>query len=190
MDIQFIKKVLVAPVCIALVLGIALFIYLKVNVDRFIPFYNNTQYAYHDELIKDEEPEANKKDPLAFVKNQKIGTIKVGSGFPIRYDMDYSNIQTSVSYLPSSVPFGETGFVYIYAGNENAKELAKESFINIESAYGENKYVLKDKKSFSNEYSVLNYAPDCESAVIIYYHDSATAGFTSKYIALIYEEVK
>jgi hypothetical protein len=190
MDRQFFKKVLTVPVYIALALGIVLFIYLKVNIDSFIPLYNNTQYAYHDELIEDKEPEGDKKDPFNFVKNQKIGVIKVGSGFPIRYDMDYSNVQTSVSYLPDNVPFGETGFVYIFSGNDNGKEIGKETILNIESVWGDKKYRFKEKESFPSEYSVLNYAPDCESAVVIYYHDSATAGFTSDYIALVYEEVK
>ena len=198
MNSLFLKKVLTVPVCMALVLGIALFAYLKLNIDSFIPLFNNTQYAYHDSAIDKEEEnvqemefETDKNaDPSTFEKNQCIGVIRAGEGYAIRYDMDYSRIQDSVSYLPQSVPFGETGFTYLYAGNFNAKDIAKDKSLTISSVFGEKRYVFKNRKSFTAEFDTLNYAPDCESAVIIYYRDSKNAGFTSKYIALVYEEVK
>lgn len=202
MNRDFLKRAVQMPLLLALILGIALFIYLKINIEDFIPLYNNTQYAFHDEKIDEEEKdnkieteivaeyEENKNaDVNSFEKNQCVGIIRSGRGYPIRYDMDYSRIQSSVSFVKGSVPFGKTGFVYIYSGNENAKEIAKDMNLSIGSVYGEHKYRFKTQKSFNSEYKVLNYAPDCKSAVVIYYHDSKSAGFTSSFIALVYEEV-
>jgi len=202
MNRDFFKRAAYLPLCIALVLGIVFFAYLKINIENFIPLFNNTQYAYHDEKIE-EDQKTNKKivedvadyeedkdaDINSFEKNQCVGVIRAGSGYPIRYDMDYSKIQTSVSFVKGSAKFGETGFVYIYAGNDNAKEIEKDKSISIGSVYGDKTYRYKGSESFDSEYKVLSYAPDCKSAVIIYYQDSETAGFTSNFVALVYEEV-
>jgi len=197
MDRLFLKRAVYTPLCLALVLGIALFVYLKINIADFIPLYNNTQYAYHDEIIKDAEAEKTadyEEDENAcvddFEKNQCVGVVRAGDGYPIRYDMDYSRIQASVSLVKGSKAFGDTGFAYIYSSNGNAKKIAKDKSFTIGSVFGEKSYTFKEKKSFGSEYAVLNYAPDCESAVIIYYRNTKTAGFTSDYIALVYEEVK
>ena len=201
MNRDFFYRVVFAPLCLALVVGVALFIFLKTNIDKFIPLYNNKQYAYHDSIEKNEigdvvvqydaEYEEDKNASVdSFKKNQCIGVVRTGGGYPIIYDMDYSKIQYCVSFVKGSVAFGDTGFVYIYSGNENAKEIAKGKTLAIGSVFGDKKYIFKEKKSFESEYAVLNYAPECESAVVIYYHDSKSAGFTSKYVALVYEEVK
>ncbi len=202
MNRDFFNRAIYLPLCLALILGIALFIYMKFNVDNFIPLYNNTQYAYHDESIDEEskgkkdaegvaEYEEDKNASLdSFEKNQCIGVIRAGNGYPIRYDMDYTRVMTSVSFVKGSVAFGDTGFVYIYSGNKNAKEIAKEKTLSIGSVFGDKTYRFKESKNFKSEYKVLNFAPDCGSAVILYYRDSETAGFTSNYVALVYEEVK
>ena len=191
MNKDFIKKAIILPACIAFVLAIVLFVYIKINIDNFIPLLNNTQYAYHDQIAEDIEFEEDENaDPSSFEKNQCIGVVRIGKGFPIRYDMDYSNIQTSVSYVTSSVPFGETGFTYLMASNVNAKEIKNAKILSIGSVFGEKKYVYKNEKSFNSEFRALNYAPASKSAVIIYYRDSNSVGFTSKYKALIYEEAE
>ena len=191
MNRDFFRKAVFIPFCLAVVIGIALFIYLKVNIDSFIPLTNNTQYAFHDEIAEGMEFKADKNaDISAFEKNQCMGVLRAGEGYPIRYDMDYSNIQTSVSFVPGSVEFGQTGFIYICSGNKNADKIKKDKTFTVSSVFGENNYKFKAQKKFNSEYSVLNYAPKCESAVIIYYRESASFGFTSKYVALIYEEVK
>ena len=56
--------------------------------------------------------------------------------------------------------------------------------------FGEKKYEFIGEHSFGSEYNVLNYAPRCESAIVFYYRESSGAGFTSKYKALVYKEVK
>lgn len=191
MNKEFFNKALLRPICIAAALSVILCVFFKLNIDKFIPLYDNTVYAYHDVVAEgDSFKEDKNADPSSFEKNQCIGVIRAGEGYPIRYDMDYSNIKTSVSYLPRSVPFGKTGFTYIYSSNVNAKLIGKEKSFVIGSVFGEKEYKFKNEKSFNSEFRVLNYAPDCESAVIIYYRDSAQAGFTSNYIALVYEEVK
>lgn len=191
MNKDFFRKVIAVPAIMAIVLGIALFIFFKVNIENFIPLYNDTQYAYHDTLVDDIEFKEDKNASVdSFKKNQCIGLIRAGEGYPIRYDMDYSNIITSVSFVKGSAKFGDMGFTYLYAGNNNAKAISKDNSFVISSIFGEKTYKFKSKQSFDSEYKTLNYTPDCESAVIIYYHDSATAGFTSKYIAMVYEEVK
>lgn len=191
MNKDFFRKAAFVPLCMALVIGIALFVYLKVNIESFIPLNNNTRYAFHDEIAEGMEFKADKDADISdFTKNQCIGILRAGEGYPIRYDMDYSNIQTSVSFTTGSVPFGQTGFIYISSGNKNAERIKKDKEFTVSSVFGEHNYKFKAQKSFNSEYSVLNYAPKCESAVIIYYRESASYGFTSKYIALIYEEVK
>ncbi len=212
MDKEFFKRAVMMPLCAGLIFAVVLSIYLKVNVDSYIPLENNVQYAYHDENIlkedvnefdgkasnnkrefvteKIEYTENKNADPSTFEKNQCVGVIRAGAGYGIRYDMDYSKIQNSVSYLPQSVPFGQTGFTYLYSGNKVAEEIAKEKNLSIGSIYGEKHYVFKSEESFKNEYGVLNYAPKCKSAVIIYYRESVSSGFTSNYIAMVYEEVK
>ena len=212
MDKEFVKRAVMVPLCMGLVFAVVLCVYFKVNIEKFIPLENNAQYAYHDEnILADDDDDAKKQskaekrkiitekidykedknaDPSTFTKNQCVGVIRAGAGYGIRYDMDYSKIQSSVSYLPQSVPFGETGFTYIYSGNKVAKEIAKEKNLAIGSVFGEKHYVFKNEKSFKNEYSVLNYAPECRSAVIIYYRESVSSGFTSNYIVMVYEEVE
>jgi hypothetical protein len=199
MNINFLRKVLTVPLVLALVLTVPFFIYLKINVDKFIPFSNNTQYAYHDEMViksgedsesvseYEEDKNAKVED---FEKNQCIGVLRAGDGYPILFDMDYANIQNAVSLVKGSAAFGETGFAYIYSGNQNGEKIEKDKTISIGSVFGEKKYKFIERKEFTSEHSVLKYAPDAQSAVIVYYHQSKTAGFTSKYIALIYEEVK
>ena len=190
MNKEFFKRVLTLPIIIGIILAVVLIIALKMNADWFIPYFDNNQYAYHDTLAEDMELKEDKNaDPSTFEKNQCIGILRAGEGYPIRYDMDYSNIQTSVSFLPQSVAFGKIGVTYIYAGNSNAKEIKKESSFNISSVFGEKRYRFKNEKSFNSEYSVLNYAPDCSSSVVIYYNDSDNVGFNSKFVALVYEEV-
>ena len=212
MNKEFLKSAIMMPLCVAFVLAVILSIYFKLNIDKFIPMDNNTQYAYHD--LKDEDvdelfsgsknddkkentlvdninyKEDKNADPASFKKNQCIGVIRVGKGYGIRYDMDYSRIQVSVSYLPNSVPFGETGFTYIFCGNTVGKEIKKNNNLSIGSVFGDKNYVFKSEESFNSEYEAQTFAPICESAVIIYYRESENAGFTSKYIAMVYEEVK
>ncbi|MBQ9531976.1 MAG: hypothetical protein IJR70_07880 [Eubacterium sp.] len=197
MNKEFFKKAIMMPLLAALVFAVILCVYFKLNIDKFIPMNNNVQYAYHDlhdgdgkEAEKIEYKEDENADPSSFEKNQCIGVIRAGSGYAIRYDMDYSKIQSSVSYLKQSVPFGKTGFTYIYSGNTNAKEIAKEKNLSIGSVFGDKNYVFREEKSFKNEFEVLKYAPECKSAVIIYYRNSVSVGFTSEYIAMVYEEVK
>ena len=203
MDKEFLKKAVIPPLAVAFVFAIILCVYFKVNVDKFIPLYNNTQYAYHDDLAKDENKnnknasvdkaeykEDENADFSAFEKNECIGVIRVGKGYPIRYDMDYSRIQKAVSFVPQSVPFGEVGFTYIYSGNNVGKDIAAQKNLSVGTVLGDKQYSFKEQKSFKSEYDVLNFAPVCKSALIIYYRDSVSAGFTSEYIALVYEEVK
>ena len=202
MNRDFLKKALTIPMILAVVLAAVLFICLKVNLDEFLPLYNNTQYAFHDEIDESKDkkdPEDSEQytyeedknaDPALFEKNQCIGVIRAGKGYPILYDMDYSKIQSAASYNPQSVPFGETGFAYINVSSVVAKEIKKASILPVGSVFGEKKYEFIGEYSFGSEYNVLNYAPRSESAIVIYYHDSNGVGFTSKYKALVYKEVK
>ena len=198
MNRDFFKKALTLPTALAIILTVILFIYLKVNIDNFIPLYNHTQYAYHDEIAGAKSnddgqytfEEDKDADPASFEKNQCIGVVRAGEGYPILYDMDYSKIQSAVSYKPESVPFGQTGFAYINVSNVAAKGIKKSTILPVGSVFGEMKYEFIGEYSFESEYNVLNYAPKCESAIVFYYRESSGAGFTSEYKALVYKEVK
>ena len=187
---------------LAAVITAILFICLKMNLDEFLPLYNNTQYAFHDEIDKSKNSkdsqnseqytykEDKNADPALFTKNQCIGIIRAGGGYPVLYDMDYSKIQSAASYNPKSVAFGQTGFAYIKVSNAVAKEIKKSSILPVGTVFGEKKYEFIGEYSFDSEYNVLNYAPRCEKAIVIYYHESDGVGFTSKYKAIVYKEVK
>ena len=108
MNRDFFKKALTLPVALAIILTVIIFIFLKVNIDSFIPLYNHTQYAYHDDISDAKEKNAEQytyeedknADPASFEKNQCIGVVRAGKGYPILFDMDYSKIQSAVSYKP------------------------------------------------------------------------------------------
>ena len=201
MNKDFFRRAIVVPAIMAVVFSIVLFVYLKVNISDFIPLFNNTEYAYHDEFIDEKErteihdsdkytyKEDKNANPADFEKNQCIGVIRAGGEFPILYDMDYSRIQVAVSFNKESVAFGQTGFSYISASNVIANEIKKSTILNVGSVFGEKKYRFVGEYSFNSEFAVLNFAPRCKKAIIIYCRESKGVGFTSHYNALVYEEV-
>lgn len=192
MDKNFIKRAIMLPAIITIILAIVMFAFLKVNTDFYIPVNNGIEFAYHEKFVKSVEFEQkdSEVDLSTLKKNDCIGAVKTDYGFSIRYDSDYVNLKTSLSFVPNSTPFGETGFTYLKASNANAKKLKAAKTVTIESIYGKHTYRYDKERSFKNEYKVLTYAPNTSSAVIIYYRDSNGIGFTSDYKALVFKEVK
>lgn len=192
MDKNFLKKAIILPSVITVVLAIAVFAVLKANVDFYIPVNNGTKFAYHENPVSSVEFEKKdgEADLAVLKKNECIGTVKTDVSFPVRYNSDYVNLSSSLSFVPQSAPFGETGFTYLKASNVNAKKVKASKTITIESIFGKHTYRYDKEQSFKNEYRVLTYAPDAGSAVIIYYQNANGVGFSSDYKALIFKEVK
>lgn len=183
---EILQNALILPLVFGIVVAIIFCIFMNFRIDRLLPVPNDTVFAYHDSV----EENAEKPNIDALTVNDNIGSITFGkTSLAIRYQADYSNLVGSISMLENSKALNETGFAYFKATSSNAREIKKAEAININSIYGEFNYSLVDEKSFDNEYQATIYAPKMKKGLVIIYQASDGYGLTSKYNALIFEEV-
>lgn len=188
---ELITKAVVIPIAFGIVLFILFILAVKPNISAVFPVNEGTAFAFFDsksENNKMTELDDNNTKPNV---NDTIGYVKlIGKTIGIKYNCDYSNRIGSLSMQEGSVHFGETGCVYLNALSDSGEIINDEKDIDIESIYGNYRYILVDKYTVDNAFKVLNTSSNGGKSLVIYYQLSDGKGLSSDYRVLVYEEVE
>ncbi len=184
-------KAVVIPLAFGIVLFTAFILAVKPNIGSVLPVNEGTEFAFFDskpENSKITELDGKKNEPGA---NDTIGCVKlIGETISIKYNCDYSNMAGSLSMQKGNAHFGETGCVYLSTLSNSGEILNGEKDIDIESIYGNYRYVLVDSYTADNEFKILNTSSGTGKSLVIYYQISDGKGLSSEYRVLVYEEVE
>jgi len=188
MDKSFVKNAIIIPLVAGVILSLAFFLYLRANIDQFIPVYKDTVFAYHDTQANTETM-VDKTERETLRANDCIGYLNTDAVLPVLYDGDYTNLSRAVSFLPQSATPKENGYIYCETIGRVMTDIGKNTPVTFQSIFGDCEYRFLEEKTFDSEYSLLSYAPDTEKALIIYSRKGGEVGLTSQYKALVFEEV-
>lgn len=188
MEKRFVKIAIILPISVGLILSLVFFLYVFVSTDSFVPISKNTVISYYDTKA-DTEDVVDKTKVSELEADDCIGYLRSNSTSPILFNCSYSNLESALSFVPGSAVFGDIGYVYIYTSSRNLSNISKSEPLEVKSIFGENKYRFVEEKMFQDEYGAMTYAPDTDRALIIYAHPDGQVGISSKYRALVFEEV-
>lgn len=180
---DFILKVIVLPVILALVTGIVFFFILSERGAKLFPAANNVNLAYYDNLSPDDEVH----DDLA--PNVMLGSINSNGELKLRYKADYSNLIDCASLTKGSADFGATGCNYIKINSNNVSKISTSDPLTVIRNDGEYTYEYAGEKLVESENEALSLAPEGRSSLIVYYRVTKGTGLTDEYYALIYKGV-
>lgn len=184
---DILQNAVIIPIVAGLVLAIAFFIYLNANSGKMLLLPSDTVLAYHDRLGNDrinddaEKLEANDAIGEALIGNQRIN---------LRYNADYSNLAGSLSMVDGGDSLNNVGCTYFEATNANLSRIKENGSLEIKSDLGDYRFRIIDEVIADSEYEVLEIAPDMPKSIVVYCQQSNGVGLTSKYRALVLEEVK
>lgn len=188
---ELITKAVVIPITFGIVLFVVFILAVKPNISAVLPVKEGTAFAFFDSKPGNDkmtELDDNRTEPNV---NDTIGYVKlIGETIRIKYNCDYSNMIGSLSMQEDSAHFGETGCVYLNALSNSGEIINGEKDIDIESIYGNYRYVLVDKYTADNEFKILNTSSSGGKSLVIYYQISDGKGLSSDYRVLVYEEVE
>lgn len=188
---ELITKAVVIPIAFGIILLVIFILAVKPNISSALPVNSGTEFAYFDskpEKGKTAELSDSSAEPSA---NDTIGSVNlIGETIGIKYNCDYSNMAGSLSVKEGSVHFGETGCVYLQALSDSGDIINSEKDIDVESIYGNYRYVLVDRYKADNEFKILNSSAGDGKSLVIYYQISDGKGLSSDYRVLVYEEVE
>lgn len=183
---EILKKGIILPLIIGIVLSIAFFLFLS-NADVFNPISDGAVLAYHDEIGADSTVDS--KDRLTdYSVNDAIGTITSGEDYLVRYNADYANMISSLSYIDGA-KFG-SGITYLSANSTIASKLADVKFCTYDGPYGRHSYQYRETKKYKGEYSAISDDLDYSNALVVIYQARDKYGISSQYSAMIFEEVR
>lgn len=187
MDKDFVKNGIIIPAIIALVVGITGLLLINSNVVNISPFTNGEQILYFENLSP-EDKITDEKNPENFKGGEVIGKINSAAVMNLRYKADYSSLAKDASLDEHGVFPGETGTAYIRITNNNKDKIG--STLSVSGLYA-SEYKKTEEKTLSNEEAVFRVAPRARSSVVVFYQTRGSDfGLSSKYKAIIYEEVK
>lgn len=184
---DILRKGIILPLIIGIVVAIAVFCAL-LGTDNFFPVNKQTAIAYFDNL-RDKE---NKEENVGFfnLKNdQCIGVMNFGDdALNIIYKSNYTNMIDGVSMVDGS-PFGKDGICYLTVLENSIQNLDNQK-ITVDSSFGKYTYKFVEKYEANNENDVKLKHIDTKKGIVLYYQKAEKYGFSSKYEALVYEEVQ
>jgi hypothetical protein len=185
-----ITNVIIIPLVLGLVFGIAFFLFFKANTDIVLPVNDGTVFAYHDQRSSSSDV-VDKSSLDELVSNDNIGTLTTGkTTLNVKYDADYSNTVGSVSLNDNGCRFGDVGYTYLYAYSGDIKAIDTDDVLSVDSIFGKYKYEYVEQYTANSEYELLSDSPKVKKGLVIYYCESDGAGLSSKYKALVFEEVE
>lgn len=186
---DILKKGIVLPLIIGIVLSVAFFIFLR-STATFYPLEKGTAIANHD-AVSVESNMVDKADLSACKANDNIGTITVGDeSYVVRYNCDYSNMISSISFV-DGVAFGD-GVAYLETTSKIAERVLNSGDVTYNGTFGEHNYTYIASKEYDGKYKLISEASnlmDENNGFILIYQAKENGGLSSKYTALIYEEV-
>lgn len=184
-------KAVLIPITFGIILSVIMVIAVKPNISALLPVYSGTEFAFFDENVqksKTAEPCTGKSE---LGKNDAIGSVKlIGKTIGIKYCCDYSNMTDTLSLHDGGALFGETGCVYLKALSDSGDIINEEKDIDIESIYGNYRYILTDRYTADNEFKILSSPSDDGNSLIIYYQMRDKNGLSSEFRVLVYEEAE
>jgi hypothetical protein len=186
---EIITNVIIIPLVLGVVFSIAFFLFFNANSDIVLPVSQGTSFAYHDEHSNGSDV-VDKSSVDEFSSNDNIGSLTIGDvSLTVKYNADYSNNLGCVSLEDNGSALGEIGCSYLSAYAGDIKGIDTDKTLNINSVLGDYQYKYVDEYSADNEYELLSNSPKIEKGLVIYYQQSNGAGLSSKYKALVFEEV-
>ncbi|MBQ7740815.1 MAG: hypothetical protein IJT65_06255 [Eubacterium sp.] len=183
----FILKAVIFPLAAAVILGAFCFFVISSNVDSIVPYERGCEVlSFDDTRLSDEMISADDyAGETSLRKNDLIGSFE---NLDLRYNADYSVLNSSASLVDHGVLPSEDGCSYIRLGARNALEAGKT--VSVEDVLGNTKYKLEKEKTVSNENEVFSIAPSCKNSLVVYYSDADGVGLTSRFRVMIYKEVE
>lgn len=183
---DILSKGILIPFCIGIVVTIAVFCTF-LGMRNFIPVNNNTAIAYFD---NGEDNKSNNIDASTQLKeNQIIGDLYFSEiKLNIRYKSEYSDMANSVSVVDGSL-FDKAGICYI--------EVLKNLIPNVETQNAivtvgndSNRYRYVETISANNRNDIMLYNGKVKKGIVLFYQKTEQYGFSSKYEAMVFEEVQ
>ncbi len=184
---KILKKGVILPLVIGIVLAVAFSIFLH-NTTLFQPVSDGTVMAYHDEIGADAD--IVEKDRISdYSANDCIGSISAGDEvFVVRYNADYANSASSLSFI-GGTEIGK-GISYLQTNSYDIDKLTKVKHMDYSGAFGEHKYAYSYSKEYPSKQALLSDNTDINKGIILVYQSVEGYGLSSSYTALAYEEVQ
>lgn len=196
---DILQKGIILPLIIGIVLAVAFFIFLR-GTNVFQPLADNTIVAYHDDV--NASAEMVSVDNINKCKiNDNIGTLSavdnsIGTltsaddSYMVRYKADFANMISSVSFV-DGVAFGD-GVAFLEVTSEIGERIVSFGDVTYNGTFGEHKYTYVASKEYDGKYKLMSEASnlmDENNGFILIYQEKENGGLSSKYVALVYEEV-
>lgn len=183
---KILKRGLILPAIIGIILAIAFFLFLH-STDMFDLVPAGSVIAYHDDLSTDST--MVEAEYVSDCKpNDNLGTLTYGdNSIMVRYCSDYSNLINCVS-LQKGSELDMGGLSYVEATSALGTAIGDSYVLIYDGTFGRHKYTYYDTKEYSSEYAMMQDDIDTDNGLVVYYQESNGYGLSNTYKALIYEE--
>ncbi len=185
---DFVIKITVLPLALAVVFTLIFVTFFCLRADIFTPVYEGTVISSFES-----NADTSKTVDKTFDKIEKgdcIGTIKAEKDYPLVADAPYHQLGSVVSYDIGSAEFGKAGYVYLKTDIKVLRELENSIVFRAEGCFEKHDYVLTETKSFMTEYALKSYTPNLNKCAVVYAVDSGKLGLKDSYRVLVFEEVQ
>lgn len=184
---DILQNAVIIPIAAGLVLAVAFFLYLNANSSHMLLLPKDTILAYHDSIGN----EGINDDAEKLEINDAFGEVLIGKqSLTLRYNADYSNLAGSLSMVEGSDLLDSVGCTYFEATNANLSRIKDNGSLEIKGDLGNYRFRIIDEVIADSEYEVLAISPDMPKSIVVFCQQSNGVGLTSKYKALVLEEVK